>query len=381
MRILITNRLLASRTGTEIYVRDLAIALARQGHSPIVFSPLLGPVADEIRAHTIPVTSDLGSISEKPDIIHGNHALETLAALLAFPETPAIGVCHSWIGWADEPLDFPRIIRYVAVDLTCRDRLRSEHGIPEDRIDVVLNSVDLHRFQNRPPLPAKPRRALVFSNGAGPNSPHLSAINAACLASGIEVQVAGSSSGNSVARPEEVIGEFDLVFAKAKAALEAMSVGTAVILCDVAGAGPMVTSHNVEQLRPLNFGVRTLRRPLDPDYLRTQIELYDPDDAQQVSRIIRENAGIDTMADQLCAIYADVIAEWNDRASRSTGEESRAASRYLQSVAPRLYEAEILDLAAKASLRRPLIRALAKFAAKSPRRTWLRDLLEKRGVS
>jgi hypothetical protein len=373
--------MLGSRTGTEIYVRDLAIALARRGHSPIVYSPLLGPIADEIRSHTIPVTADLRSISEKPDVIHGNHALETLAALLAFPETPAVGVCHSWIGWADEPLDFPRIIRYVAVDLTCRDRLRSEHGVPDDRIDVVLNSVDLERFRKRSPLPAKPHRALVFSNGAGPNSPHFPAISAACAAAGIDVEVAGSSSGNSVARPEQVLGEYDLVFAKAKAALEAMSVGAAVLLCDVAGAGPMVTSANVLQLRPLNFGVRTLRQPLEADYLRTQIELYDPKDAEAVSRIIRESAGIDTMTDQLCAIYTDVIAEWNGRSEKSADDEARAASRYLQSVAPRLYEAEILDLAAKASLRRPLIRALAKFAAKSPRRAWLRDLLEKRGVT
>jgi hypothetical protein len=241
--------------------------------------------------------------------------------------------------------------------------------------------VDLERFRKRSPLPAKPHRALVFSNGAGPNSPHFPAISAACAAAGIDVEVAGSSSGNSIARPEQVLGEYDLVFAKAKAALEAMSVGAAVILCDVAGAGPMVTSANVLQLRPLNFGVRTLRQPLDSDYLRTQIELYDPKDAEAVSRIIRESAGIDTMTDQLCAIYTDVIAEWNGRSEKSADDEGRAASRYLQSVAPRLYEAEILDLAAKASLRRPLIRALAKFAAKSPRRAWLRDLLEKRGVT
>lgn len=381
MRILITNRTLASRTGTEIYVRDLAIELARRGHSPVVYSPLVGPIADEIRAHTIPVTSDLDSLSEQPDVIHGNHSLETLTALLAFPETPAIGVCHSWIGWSDAPLEFPRVIRYVAVDLTCRDRLRSEHAIPDDRIDVVLNSVDLARFQSRRPLPPKPQRALVFSNGAGPNSPHFSAISSACRASGIDLEVAGSSSGRSVARPEEVLGEFDLVFAKAKAALEAMSVGTAVILCDVAGAGPMVTSANVEQLRPLNFGVRALREPLDADYLRKQIDLYDASDAAAVSRIIRESAGIESMADRLCAIYTDAIAEWNDRWTAFEGDESRAAARYLQSIAPRLYEAETLDAAATASLRRPLIRALARLAARSPRRLWLRDLLEKRGVT
>ena len=37
-------------------------------------------------------------------------------------------------------------------------------------------------------------------------------------------------------------GDYDLVFAKARCALEAMAVGAAVVLCDTHGLGPMVTS-------------------------------------------------------------------------------------------------------------------------------------------
>ena len=32
LRVLITNIILASRTGTELYVRDLAVELLRRGH-------------------------------------------------------------------------------------------------------------------------------------------------------------------------------------------------------------------------------------------------------------------------------------------------------------------------------------------------------------
>ena len=103
MRVLITNRTLATRTGTELYVRDLAFALADRGHAPIVYTPQPGEIAEEIRARTIAVTDDLLTIAGTPDIIHGHHGLETLAALLAFPGVPAIAVCHSWIGWSDAP--------------------------------------------------------------------------------------------------------------------------------------------------------------------------------------------------------------------------------------------------------------------------------------
>src|SRR5687768_13409262 len=103
LRVLLTNRILAHRTGTELYVRDVAVELLRRGHLPVVYSPQLGPLAAEIRDCTVPVVDDLAKVADVPDIIHGHHGLETLTALLAFPGVPAVSVCHSWVGWADEP--------------------------------------------------------------------------------------------------------------------------------------------------------------------------------------------------------------------------------------------------------------------------------------
>src|SRR5688572_6673820 len=113
MRILITNNTLATRAGSELYVRDLAIELRRRGHEPIAYSPLLGAVAEDLRAATVPVTNDLGTIRLRPDIIHGQHHLETMTALTHFPGVPAINVCHGWIPWQEIPLQHPRIGRYV----------------------------------------------------------------------------------------------------------------------------------------------------------------------------------------------------------------------------------------------------------------------------
>ncbi len=110
LRVLITNRILLTRTGTEVYVRDLATSLLGRGHLPIVYSPHLGEMAAEIRRRTIPVVDDLAQIGTPPDIIHGHHGPETLAALLAFPGVPAVAVCHSWVGWSEAPLRFPRVV-------------------------------------------------------------------------------------------------------------------------------------------------------------------------------------------------------------------------------------------------------------------------------
>ncbi len=380
MRVLITNRKLATRTGTELYVRDLAIGLAQRGHAPVAYAPQLGDVAREIRAETIPVTDDLLTIAEPPDLIHGHHGLETLAALLAFPGVPAVAVCHSWVGWADAPVAHPRVLRHVAVDDTCRDRLRFEHGIPDERIHVVLNAVDLQRFTPRAPLPERPKRALIFSNAAGGGRGHAPAIEAACAAAGIDVEVVGSSAQRSLARPEEALREFDLVFAKAKAALEAMSVGAAVVLCDAVGAGPMVTTANLDALRRVNFGMRALREPCTPAYLAEQIARYDAADARAVSAAVRATAGTASMVDELCALYDDVLAEHATRGADDPRAEARAAAAYLQGLAPRLRERDLLAGTFHGLLRKPVLGRLIRRAAGASRRAWIAELLQMRGM-
>lgn len=379
LRVLITNRTLATRTGTELYVRDLAFGLAERGHSPIVYTPFLGEIAREIRAKAIPVTDDLLSIAEPPDVIHGHHSLETLAALLAFPDTPGISFCHSWDGWADSPLQFPRLFRYVAVDHTCRDRLQCEHGIPAERIELVFNSVDVARFRPRSPLPARPKRALVFSNAARSGRSHVPAIQAACKVAGIDVELAGSRSGKSLEQPEDVIGEFDIVFAKAKAAMEALAVGTAVILCDAAGAGPMVTTANFAQLRPLNFGRRALQQPPTAQYLGEQIAHYDPTDAAAVSRTLRDSARSDLMIAQLCDLYEEVIAQ-HAGFGQDDNAEGRAAAVFLQYLAPRMMQRDLLAGAFEHFTKMPLLGAMIHRAARAPRRLWLRELLRFRDL-
>jgi hypothetical protein len=353
LRILLTNRVLAQRTGTELYVRDAAIGLLQRGHRPVVYSPRLGAVAAELRAETIPVIDDLTKLGEPPDIIHGHHGLETLTALLAFPGVPAVSVCHSWVGWADEPVAFPRILRYLAVDETCRDRLVSEHGIPPDRVDVVLNAVDLRRFRPRAPLPPRPARALIFGNASHESAPHVKAIRDACGVSRIDVDIAGYRAGTVLERPEETLRAYDLVFAKARAAMEAAAVGAAVVLCDAAGAGPMLTTANYSALRGMNFGMRALRGEPTVEAMHREIARYDAADAAAVSRQVRDLAGHDILLDQLIAIYGDVLAE-SRALEPELASEQRAAAAYLRRLSSKLYAGDLLRGAFQRLYRLPL---------------------------
>jgi len=338
LRILITNHFLRGRTGSELYVCELATNLLRRSHSPIVYSPQLGHTARELRETTVPVVDNLEAIGSAPDLIHGQHHVETMSALLRFPNTPAVFFCHGWLPWEETPPRHPRILRYVAVDDTCLDRLVSESGIPEERVSVILNSVDLEQFLPRTTLPATPARALLFSNGAKETT-HLGAVREACRRSGLTLDVIGEDAGNVATRPQDLLGQYDIVFAKARCALEAMAVGSAVVLCDVKGVGPMVTSSELDRLRRLNFGIRTLSEKIDADVLEKEIGRYDPSDAATVSQRIRDTACRTAAIDQIVALYEDVIREFESSDARDHDAEARAEASYLREL-NRHFEAE-----------------------------------------
>jgi hypothetical protein len=220
---------------------------------------------------------------------------------------PALFVCHDRLARTDVPPPLARIRRHVAVDENCRERLLL-FGVTADRLSVVPNAVDLRRFTPRLPLPDRPARALVFSSYARPGA-HLDAVQAACDRVGLPLDVVGSAMGSLVAAPEEMLGRYDLVVAKGRAALEAMAVGAAVVLCDFQGLGPLVSADNVAVLRPWNFGMRLLTEPLQPARIAERMAAYDPADAAAVRDYIRRDASLDAALDRYQALHREVLAD------------------------------------------------------------------------
>lgn len=326
LRVLITNYVMSRWTGTELFVRDLALDLLRRGHTPVVYTSEVGALASRLRAATVPVTDDLASLASVPDIIHGQHHVETMTALLHFNETPALFYCHGWLPWEERPPMHPRIYRHVAADDTCRDRLLWEGGVAKERTRVVLNAVDLERFRPRAPLPTRPRRALVFSNDA---LKHGGAVREACARAGVSLDIAGKDSGRVAEEPEKILGRYDIVFAKGRSALEALAVGAAVVLCDAVGSGPMVTTREVARLRRLNFGVRALQTEVCADSLAREISRYDASDAAEVSRRVRADADQGCAFDEIVSLYREIIEE-HQATAHDASAEGRATAEYLR---------------------------------------------------
>jgi HAMP domain-containing protein len=328
--VLITNIWLDNFAGSEVVVRDLALGLLRHGHRPIVYSPSLGAIARQIAARGVSVIDDLGQLAESPDIIHGHHAIPCGEALIRFPDVPAIFVCHGFDVWIEAPVHFPQIGAYVAVDEACRDRLVHTQGIDPERVLLFPNAVNLDRIPPRPsPLADRPLRAVAFGKAAWATQ-----LRAACEKLNIAFDAIGAATNQVNPAPERDLVKYDLVFASARCALEALCCGCAVIVCDQRGLGGMVTLDNYSLLRPLNFGLRSLLEPVTVERCVQELNRYNAEDAAKVSTRARADADLNALLDRYEQLYEEVLT--GPRRPHIT-EEGRelAQARFLHEYLPR----------------------------------------------
>jgi hypothetical protein len=332
-RVLLTNVWLSIPGGTECTVRDLAIGLLRRGHRPIVYSPTLGEFSEKIRAHGVAVIDDLRRLAEPPDIIHGHHFIQTAEALIHFPATPALNVCHAWEFWVERPAKFPQIQLYGAPSEAVRDRLVHEEAIDPEQVVLLPNAVDLNRVPPRPrPLSSTASRAICFTGGKA----HILILRAACERLRIALDTLGGCADRFSATPEHELVNYDVVFATGRSVIEALCCGSAVVVCDVRSLGGLVTSKNYERFRELNFALRTLSRAVSVEAILAELKEYDHRDAAAVSSQARIDCSFEPLLDRVLEIYGRIIHSWSrDQVEASAEASRRATLNFLYDALPR----------------------------------------------
>lgn len=308
MRILLTNNGLHASAGTELYIKEIATELKVRGHEPFCFTLRPGQIADQLVAMGIPVSDDLRTLPGPPDVIHGQHLIETTLAAMTHRTVPVISFCHGPEAWQESVCRLPNVVQWVAVDEACRRRVVEDEGIDPAKVVTLLNHFDDRRFQPRSPLPERPRKALMVSNRLTADHPAVLAARAACKERGISLDYAGNRFGKRCEALEKLLPEYDLVFAKARCAIEAMGVGCAVVQLDYFGAGRLVTSARYKELRALNFGFRSMTFPISKAHLGTEIDGYNAADAAKVSARIRSEATLDRTVESLLGVYNNALS-------------------------------------------------------------------------
>ncbi|ODT07697.1 MAG: hypothetical protein ABS58_05950 [Mesorhizobium sp. SCN 65-20] len=324
MRVLITNLFVNNFGGSENVVELLADGLRRADHQPIVYAPVLGPQAEKMRTRGIRVVDRIGHVADKPDIIHGQHLTPCLTAMARFPDVPVVFASHSSVLEIEVPLEHPQIREVVAVDESCAARCR-QRGVPVERLSVILNAVDLERFRRRAALPAQPKKALLLTKNAG----HRAIVRTACAAAGLELDELGPGTGNFIPNIESVLGNYDIVFATARMALEAATTGCAVVVCDERGFAGMLTARDLAAWRAMNFGVGLLAHPVTPERVQAAIAQYDAADSAAVTDELRRSAGSEGYVQSHLEVYRRAI----QRPAPSAEEIALATAYWVEELA------------------------------------------------
>jgi glycosyltransferase involved in cell wall biosynthesis len=339
MRVLITNTSLATRGGTETFVRQLARGLQTRGHSVMAYSSDLSQGERMLEQDVIPVATDIENLTSLPDVIHGQHHLDAMTALNALSGVPAVYHCHGavWRGFCPR---HPRIHRYITVSRTLKERIAIESNIEPSRIDVVLNGVDLLRFAKVREARPQALRALFYNSRHERHSATVTAVRDAAQRAGLELELLGFHFGNHTDEPHLVLPDYDIVFASGLSALEAMASGCAVIVLGRTSCGEMVGPDNFDRYREVNFSIATNSDPPSAVAIEAELLTYSAQRTVEVTRRVRREAGFESVVDRLLAAYDEVIEE-NRRTKRDLDAEIRANHLYLRKIVPLIKATDI----------------------------------------
>lgn len=273
MRVLCSTAGLVGHGGSESYLVTVGDHLQRLGHDVWLHALELGPAAEDARRLGLRVTGELADVGE-PDVALVQDGAVSLHLAARLPGVPQVFVAHSDVFDLQLP---PQVPGVVAAVVTLYDRVDARvaalaHTPPATRL---RQPVDVDRFKPLRALPQRPRRAVALGNYV--HSERLALLRAACTDAGIEFHHVGQHGAvGTTGAPQEVLQEADIVFGKARVAVEAMACGCAVYVYDVGGAEGWVTAERYPVLAADNFGGRRDPVGVSAERLRADLTAYHP---------------------------------------------------------------------------------------------------------
>lgn len=181
----------ANLTGSELYVYELAKELVKQNCDVTICSQVGDPLGRMARQQGIklcsvqePVGFKLGDgkwlvntqdgkqtpsqqgmlyqvATVNFDILHLNHKPITEHLLKIYPNTPVICSIHSEVIALENPVINENIKKYIAIRPEIKEYIVNEHGIDENKVDVIYNPIDYKRFTNKNYVNNKPNKRIL----------------------------------------------------------------------------------------------------------------------------------------------------------------------------------------------------------------------------
>lgn len=323
MRLVIANHSLDHAGGIESYTTTVADHLQRLGHDVLIFSREDGFTGDVARALGLRVVTDPARLPVEIDVVFSQDGAAALEMLELRPAAPQIYVWHSDLFDLHIP---PQIEGAVAriVTLWGGARAKAEALAVGAPIVEMSHPVDTDRFKPRTPL-RRPPRALALGNYL--TGERMRILQQACELAGIELVTRGLHTDRGATdRPEDEMNAVDIVFAKAKAAIEAMACGRAVFIFDAFGSDGWVTSDNFDELEQRCLSGTGASQTVTPDALVEALARYSPAMGVVNRDLAVSRHGAIAHTSALVALAREVAAEVeSDSRQQSTRREHDAS--------------------------------------------------------
>lgn len=345
MKILITNHSLESLGGTERAVIEIATALKLRGHEVVACSTQVGEAGRLIKEISIPVIRNPFETSFKPDVIHGQHHLDAMRALAAFPNTPAIYHAHGYFPWVEDVPVHPRITHYIGMSDLIIERLLINQKYTKAKYLTLSNWFDDTRFIKVRKPEKTPKKALLYLKSFNRSSQTAQQLVQVFKKNKIDLDI--NREGFITASPELLLNQYDIVLAAGKSAVEAIASGCAVLPISENNCLEWVNPHNFETLRRQNFSPFSYSPPFNFEQIDQWLKAYSASDTEWVTRKIRAENSLSQRAQALEQVYLESIeihSQQNDLYSQKLEQELHAYANYLQNVMPLVREHGKLSL-------------------------------------
>jgi hypothetical protein len=310
-RLALSNCQLISYTGSELWTEEAALALAQLGLPIITYAPKLGALADRMRQNGLLVTDDPEVVAQfAPTLLHLNHYAAAAPMLSSVRNKPAIvNMVHGLLPRPGLP-GLEGVNQYCAVGLHAVAKTHLLTGRPWDSIRMLPSFFDPAKFPSYSDR-ERGRNALLFSSKTSPaHRERLTALLSACGYSLDHVGYGGVPS----AAPGELLPNYDIVFAVARSAVEALACGCAVVLWDDGLVGPMVTGADFWLSVAANFSMVgdvlprcAIDSPASEPWLYEQIGALDQ--AREVCDLAQTYLSIDRVMPILFECYLDAMKQ------------------------------------------------------------------------
>lgn len=270
LRIVLATHALEGPGGTESYSLTVAHELRRLGHRVTLTAERLGPMAELAEREGLVVARGLDDLPEECDAAIVHDAVMTGVIVKRFPDATIVHVAHSDLFDHQLPVLVQGIVDAVVV---LSDRVESRVRALALDVPIVRlrQPIDQERFAPAGPLAVRPRRALLLGNYL--QGDRRAALVDAWAAAGIEwLQVGLPTQPQLDVRP--AIAAADIVVAKGRAALEAMSCARAVYVYDAFGGDGWVTPACYPALEADGFAGQAMPTPRGPADLAADLADY-----------------------------------------------------------------------------------------------------------